>query len=192
MNAQQYAMMRVVQKIPVFKGFEMEEVMRLLRISHAATFKPGQRIYALGEPSTEMLVLLKGKLSVVGASGEVLAMIQPGTATGEMGLFTGHPRSANIVAVEQSACLTIRKTELIALLSNNRDAHVKLLYNLINLLAERLALANRLNEQLMRDKQELQEEQAEGPEPQEEEEEYPGDEEEEDEEETPADEPESH
>ena len=188
MNSAQYQMMRVVQKIAVFKGLDVKEVVLLLKVSHSTMFKPGQTIYKTGEPGDEMLVLLKGELNVTGPAGEVFATIGSGNAIGEMGLFTGQPRSANIVAVENSACLVIRKQELIVLLSNNREMYVKLLNNVINLLSERLAEANQLNQELMKDKERLsgfddddgEEDEEEYEEYEEEEEEYPGDDEEED------------
>ena len=185
MNAAQYQMMQVVQKIAVFKGLDVKEVVLLLKVSHSTMFKPGQTIYVTGEPGDEMLVLLKGKLNVTGDTGEVFATIGSGNAVGEMGLFTGEPRSANIVAVENSAGLVIRKQELIVLLSNNREIYVKLLNNVINLLSERLAEANQLNRELMKEKERLSGFDDDGDDDDDdddeyEEEEYPGDDDDED------------
>ena len=147
MNAQQYQMMQVLQKIPVFKGLEVKEALLLLRLCHSAVYKTSQIVFGVGEPSTEMLILLKGRLHVASRSGEVLASLQPGAATGEMGIFTGHPRSASIVAAEPSAGLIIRKPELAIVLSSNKDMHLRLLYNIISLLSDRLADANKQNDQ---------------------------------------------
>ncbi|MFA6112306.1 MAG: cyclic nucleotide-binding domain-containing protein [Candidatus Latescibacterota bacterium] len=148
MNAQQYQMMQVLQKIPVFKGLDVKEALLLLKICRSAAYKSGQVIYTIGEPSTEMLILLKGRLKVTGRSGEVLATLEAGAATGEMGIFTGQPRSASIVAAEGSAGLIIRKSELMVLLGNNKDLHLRLIYNIVALLSARLAGANRLNDAL--------------------------------------------
>lgn len=148
MNAQQYQMMQVLQKIPVFKGLDDKQAPLLLKICRSGAYKAGQVIYTVGEPSTEMLILLKGRLNVTGRSGEVLATLQAGAATGEMGIFTGQPRSASIVAAESSAGLTIRKSELLVLLGNNKDLHLRLMYNIVALLSARLADANRLNDTL--------------------------------------------
>ncbi len=146
MNAQQYQMMQILQKIPVFKGFEVKESLMLLRICHPQSYKAGQTIFNVGESSTEMLVLYKGRVQVVSRSGEVLAHLGTGAATGEMGIFTGQPRSASVVATEPTGGLIIRKAELIVLLGNNPSMHLRLLYNVINLLSARLADANRQND----------------------------------------------
>jgi len=182
MNAQQYQMMQVLQKIPLFRGLDVKQAMHLLKICRPTEYKPGQMVYAVGETSTEMLILLKGKLSVVGQSGEILASIEPGEATGEMGLFTGEPRSASVIAMEDSTGLVIRKPELMAVMSSDKEMHITVLYNVIALMRERLAEANRFNERLREESGEEEDEEEEGEEEEDEEEEYPGDEEEEDEE----------
>jgi len=65
-----------------------------------------------------------------------------------MGMFTGYPRSANIVAETKAAGFTIPKAELITSLNANKDMLIKLLQNLVSLLSERLTTANlRLEEQ---------------------------------------------
>lgn len=148
MNAAQYQMMRIIQKIPTFKGFDPKEMVWLLKISHSAMYKAGQTVYELDGRSDEMLILLKGMLNVTGSAGEVLATVKPGSAIGEMGLFTGQPRSANIVALENCAALTIRKSELLTVLGNNTDMYVKLLYNLLSQLSQRLTEANQINGEL--------------------------------------------
>jgi CRP-like cAMP-binding protein len=93
-----------------------------------------------------MLVLPGGKLSVTGESGEELAEIRPGKPIGEMGVFTGESRSANILAVEDSTVIVFQRQELGALLMTNRDMNLKVLQNLVGILSQRLVQANELNE----------------------------------------------
>lgn len=142
----QYHLVKVIQKIEVFRGFDAQEVQRLLRVCHFTSFPGGTRIYRLGEASDEMLVLLRGKLLVVGESGDELAHILPGMPTGEMGLFTGQPRSANIDAVTDSTAIVLRRAEITLALANDKDMQIKVLQNLIRVLSARLTDANRLVE----------------------------------------------
>lgn len=116
MNERQYHLVKVIGKIPVFEGFDLEEIQRLLRVCNLRNVTAGEDIYMKGEASDEMLVLLKGKLSVTSESGEELAAIRPGRPIGEMGVFTGQPRSANIVSVEDSTVIAFKRQELGALL----------------------------------------------------------------------------
>ena len=93
-----------------------------------------------------MLILLTGKLNVVGESGEVLAEIPPGSPVGEIGVFTAEPRSATIIAAEQAAGFVLSKANLQKVLGTNREVYFKVLLNLVALLSERLRDANRLND----------------------------------------------
>lgn len=146
MNERQYHLIQVVQKIPVFGGFELSDIQRLLRVGELRQYDEGDEIYVKGAPSDDMLVLLKGKLSVLGESGEELAEVRPGMPIGEMGLFTGQPRSASVTAVHDSAALILGREDLTAVLQNNRGLHVKILQNLVSVLSERLEAANSLND----------------------------------------------
>lgn len=150
MNQQQYRLMEIMRKIRVFKGLELAQIQRLLRLSSLETYAPGQKIYVIGEASHELLILLQGRLAVTSASGEVLGEISAGTSTGEMGVFTGQPRSANIGAPERSVAVVIKKEALDALMAADQKMHVRILKNIVELLSERLAAANAHNDELAR------------------------------------------
>jgi CRP-like cAMP-binding protein len=176
MNERQYHLIKVMSKIPVFEGFGLEEIQKLLKACSLQSLSAGQDIYLNGEESNEMLVLLRGKLSVTGESGEELAEIRPGKPIGEMGVFTGEPRSANILAVEDSTVIVFQRQELGALLMTNRDMNLKVLQNLVGILSQRLVQANELNEsqaRMLRDlERQLDAEEDEEEEEEEEEEEF--------------------
>ena len=146
MNERQYHLIRVVQKIAVFSGFEVTDLQQLLRAGELRQYDEGDEVYVKGAPSDDMLVLLKGKLSVRSESGDELAEVRPGMPIGEMGLFTGQPRSAGITAVDDSTTLVLGREDLTAILQSNRGLHVKILQNLIHILSGRLDAANTLNE----------------------------------------------
>jgi len=148
MNRQKYIIMRVIRKIPVFKGLEEKEAISLLRICRSVSYKQGDVVYSAGEASENMLVLLDGKLRVATTAGEELAEIQMGGSIGEMGFFTGAPRSAHVIAIEDATGITISKADLFRLLHNDKDMHLKLLNNMVSLLSSRLVAADKLIEGL--------------------------------------------
>lgn len=129
---------------------------RLLRICKFRNFDVAEHIYTKGEPSNEMLILLKGSLRVVGGSGEELARLAPGMPIGEMGLFTGQPRSADVVASDRSTAIVLTGNELKALLAGAIDMHIKVLNNVIAILCQRVNDANRLSESQVRIIQQLE------------------------------------
>lgn len=65
-------------------------------------------------------------------------MIEPGMSTGEMGAFTGQPRSGNVTAAEESVGLVIDKHDLDNLMRENWRMEVKLLRNLVDVLCKRV------------------------------------------------------
>ena len=65
-----------------------------------------------------------------------------------MGMFTRLPRSARIVAYEPSVGIVIERRDLIEVLKRDKDMHIKLHYNLVALLSNRLADTGLLVESL--------------------------------------------
>jgi len=90
-----------------------------------------------------MLVLITGKLKAVSRDGRDLAEIAPGNSIGEMGVFTNHRRSATIVAVEKSLALSMEKKLLTVLLREGLGMRASILQNVVDLLSDRLAGANK-------------------------------------------------
>ena len=147
-------MMQIVQKIPVFDGLSLEQAQILIQNSRFKQYEAGDTIYELGEIGNEMLVLIKGKLTVLSASRIQLGETLPGKSTGEMGVFTGHKRSATIVAAEDSAGLAISRDALNSVMDNDRDMKCVILENVVRELSDRLAEANTRLDVLSTDAQE--------------------------------------
>lgn len=158
MNQQQHKLLLVLRKISIFKGLELEHIQRLLRVGTSEIYGVGDSIYLTGEPSLEMMVLLQGRLVVTNQGGDVLGEILPGTSTGEMGVFTGQPRSANISAAERSVAVVLKKAALDSVLASNLTMHVRIMQNMVTLLSDRLNAANKQNDKLLRQIEDLQEE----------------------------------
>ena len=147
MNQRQFHLIKLMKRINLFRGFELKDIQQLFKICSFQTYQPDQVIYKVGTQSQEMLILLSGQLTVLNGQGEVLARIPPGSPIGEMGVFTGEPRSATIAAVQQSTAIVLSKMDLHRVLRANRDMRIVVLQNLVPILCERLAAANRLNDE---------------------------------------------
>ncbi|MBI2951562.1 Crp/Fnr family transcriptional regulator [bacterium] len=141
-EAQLKQLVATIQKLAIFRGLVPAELQRLLRICRLRRYEEGQQVYQKGAPSDEMLILIQGGLSVLSPVGTELAEMGPGMTIGEMGLFTGQPRSADIVARQPAMGFEIRKPELDALLTSEREMLIKVQQNVIRLLAERLQETN--------------------------------------------------
>ncbi|MBT4136501.1 MAG: cyclic nucleotide-binding domain-containing protein, partial [Candidatus Latescibacteria bacterium] len=88
MNRQQHMLMKILQKIRVFDGLEIHEAQTLLSCGRMQQFERAEIVYNYGDPSEDMLVLIKGRMKVMSKEGNPLVDISPGASTGEMGLFT--------------------------------------------------------------------------------------------------------
>lgn len=140
--AQMQSLTKIVSKLSLFKGLNLSESSRLLKVCTFKTFAPKEVIYRFGQPSEEMLILLQGQLQALGGSGVELGKIGPGTSCGEMGVFTGHRRSATIVASSNASGFVISKRDLAQALKTDPDTHIKILKNIVILLSERLENAD--------------------------------------------------
>ncbi|MCZ6635291.1 MAG: cyclic nucleotide-binding domain-containing protein [bacterium] len=151
MNKQQHMLMKIIQKISVFEGLSIEEAQNVLMISKMRKMEAGEQIYGYGEKSLDMLVLIQGKLKVVSASGQDIVEISPGASIGEMGVFTGQPRSATIVAVDASLSLMIDRDRLQDLLKTELHMKATILENVVAELAYRLTEADQKLGKYLRD-----------------------------------------
>lgn len=159
MKTIEYKLTRIVQKIPLFAGLTTNQLLRILQKSKAQTFGPDQCVFECGEIGFQMLILLEGKLVVTDPNGAVLAHIHPGEPAGELAVFTHETRLANVMAAEHAKVLIINKTDIDNLLYLDHDMQLKILDNLVELLAARLRNANqRISEQDQKLRQYEQEE----------------------------------
>lgn len=86
-----------------------------------------------GEQSTEMYILLSGKLSVLKRKGNVekrIGEIGPGEIVGEMSFLDQAPRSASVRALEISEILIIPRSQFLATLDSFPNWY-KSIYNTI-------------------------------------------------------------
>jgi signal-transduction protein with cAMP-binding, CBS, and nucleotidyltransferase domain len=85
MNRAQHQLMQIVQKIPVFDGLSLEQAEVIMWASRFKKYEAGDTIYDVGEASDEMVILIKGTLSVLSASGQSLGEVGAGNSTGRNG-----------------------------------------------------------------------------------------------------------
>jgi CRP-like cAMP-binding protein/predicted acylesterase/phospholipase RssA len=96
-----------------------------------------------GDPSNSFFIIISGRMQVLieDDSGETrrVGEMSPGESVGEMGVFTGDPRSATIVASRDSELLEFSKQEFDELTSQ----YPQLMRQLLRLLIQRLLGAHR-------------------------------------------------
>jgi CRP-like cAMP-binding protein len=98
----------IIIGFPLFDGYTEHGAKSILERGEIRTIPSGETVLREGDPSTEVLLVLRGSLAVfVERNGRNLPLNSqgPGTFLGELGVLCGLPRSASVQAVDESIVL---------------------------------------------------------------------------------------
>ena len=150
------ALLQVVARIPMFSGLGRENTALVVEACEFRTAEKGAVICKIKEPSDELSILLSGKLSVSNDRNVEIASLAPVTPVGEMGLFTGQPRSATVRAVEKCTLLVLKKAAFERLIRQTPAMSRPVYRNVVQTLQQRLAESRRQRDVSRRDVDELE------------------------------------
>lgn len=131
--------------IEIFKPLTDEETMQIARETARRVFAPHEIIIREGEAGETMFVINRGAVTIqvadeTGGNGaaktRILATLREGKFFGEMALLTGEPRSATVIAVEETEVFEIGHEAVKKLFEDNPY----LVESLSRAVAERRAL----------------------------------------------------
>ena len=111
---------RHLQRVPLFSGFNEDELRRVAELSRIAELAEGTIVTQIGEPGDSFFIIIDGAVTVrtpVGAGSQ----LQPGDFFGEMSLLDGEPRSATIVATTDLRLLIVDRSHFWRLLDETPD-----------------------------------------------------------------------
>jgi small-conductance mechanosensitive channel len=109
-------------RLAIFAPLSEEETEKLARGSYVRVFAPGESIVRMGQEGNSMFVIVRGSVKVqIPENGQqkTLNTLKENDFFGEMSLLTGEPRSATVVAVEETEVLQIRKQALKPIFESN-------------------------------------------------------------------------
>jgi small-conductance mechanosensitive channel/CRP-like cAMP-binding protein len=118
------AIIERLSAVDIFAPLSAEETATLAKASMRHIFAPGEMVIHAGDPGSSMFVVHSGRVSVqVSENGRprTVATLNEGDFFGEMALFTGQPRTANIVAVEETEVLEIGHEAMKRVFDTNPD-----------------------------------------------------------------------
>ena len=122
--------------VDIFAPLSAQETGMLAQAATSHVFAPGETVIRAGDPGSSMFVVHNGRVSVqVSENGRArtVATLSDGAFFGEMALFTGEPRTANIVALEETEVLEIGHAAMKQVFDTNPD----LVESLSHIIAER-------------------------------------------------------
>jgi CRP-like cAMP-binding protein len=108
----------------LFRQLQPDELVQLARDLRSQPFGPGEALCRQGESADSLYIVRSGRVHVRvqadGAEKEV-AQLGPGSYFGEMGLMTGEPRTATVVAEGHVDALRLGKEPFRRLLANRPE-----------------------------------------------------------------------
>ena len=96
--------------VDIFAPLSNDELRQLADATVTHVFAPGETLIRAGDEGSSMFVVHSGKVAVQvsdRAGPRKVAELTEGNFFGEMALFTGEPRTANVVAMEETEVLEI-------------------------------------------------------------------------------------
>lgn len=110
--------------IPIFAPLSDEETQKLAKGTTARVYAPGETIVRKGQEGNSMFVIHRGAVKVqITENGypKTINRLRENEFFGEMSLLTGQPRSANVVAEEETEVFQIKKKALKPIFETNPD-----------------------------------------------------------------------
>ncbi|HKR12100.1 MAG TPA: mechanosensitive ion channel family protein [Pyrinomonadaceae bacterium] len=118
------AIVERLSAVDLFAPLSVDETGMLAQAAVSHVFAPGELVLRAGEPGSSMFVVHHGRVRVqVSENGRPrnVATLNEGDFFGEMALFTGEPRTANIIALEETEVLEIGYAAMKRIFDNNPD-----------------------------------------------------------------------
>lgn len=128
-----------LQDVPIFAPLSEDELQKLAEASNMRVFAPGEPIVRKGQEGNSMYVITRGAVKVqipYNGMPRTINNLRTHDFFGEMSLLTGEPRTATVIADEETEVLQINKTALKPLFEENPE----LMKAICELIEERRAL----------------------------------------------------
>jgi len=108
--------------VSIFSPLSEDEIERLANASTSRVYAPGEAIVRMGQPGNSMFVVIRGSVKVQipeNTYQKTLTTLHENDFFGEMSLLTGEPRSAAVIAAEETEVLRIDKDGLKPIFESN-------------------------------------------------------------------------
>lgn len=114
----------LISGVPLFDPLSDEEIEKIAQTSQLRVFAPKEKIVRRGQKGNSMFIVNRGTVTVqIRENNKIkpIRNLKAGEFFGEMALFTGEPRSATVVADEETEVLEIKHHCLKPIIENNPE-----------------------------------------------------------------------
>ncbi|MEK6333414.1 MAG: mechanosensitive ion channel family protein [Acidobacteriota bacterium] len=110
--------------VDIFAPLSTEQLKQLAAATVGHVFAPGETLIRAGDEGSSMFVVHNGRVQVQvsdNGTARTVAVLTEGNFFGEMALFTGEPRTASVVAIEETEVLEIGHDAMKHIFETNPD-----------------------------------------------------------------------
>jgi signal transduction histidine kinase len=122
-----------LKKIPLFENLDTASLKKIQALLKQEKFKKGSTVIKEGDKGDSLFIILQGEVVVIKGKGrtkEKVTSLQPFNFFGEMSLLEDKPRSASIVAEQDSLILKLDKKDFVRLVGKFPDISFKIMKTL--------------------------------------------------------------
>jgi CRP/FNR family cyclic AMP-dependent transcriptional regulator len=124
----------VLRGVPLFANLDAADLHLLAAAARRVRFPRGSVVFQEGDPGDHLLVVAKGrvKVSLLGEDGgeAIVSVVDAPALLGEIALLDQSPRSATVVALEDTEFLNIARAPFLALIKRHPDLALRLMAQL--------------------------------------------------------------
>jgi CRP/FNR family transcriptional regulator/CRP/FNR family cyclic AMP-dependent transcriptional regulator len=109
-----------LRNVSLFDGLNEQEIEALAQVTISRTSSKDSVIILAEEEGDSLFIIKKGqvKVSILSEEGRevILSLMGPGSVFGELSLLDSKPRSANVIAIEDTDLIMLRRTDFVQLI----------------------------------------------------------------------------
>jgi len=113
----------VLQRVPLFAQLNAVDLQRVIDVARDRAYPKNSVILFEDDPGDALYVVATGQVKVVliGEDGRevILSVMGPGEFFGEMSLLDDEPRSAHVIAMEDSSLVVVRREDFKSILAQS-------------------------------------------------------------------------
>lgn len=136
----------ILKEIVLFKDLTTFEIIKVNKVTKTRNFKSDEIIFKEGAIGDSLYIVKSGSVRVTklddGGEEKVLAILNPGDHFGEIALVDNHPRSATVIANEDTELIQIQADDFNKLLESDKEIALKFYKSFVKVLCARLRDTN--------------------------------------------------
>ena len=132
--------------VPIFDTLTRRQKTKLYSIIHIRHYNQGEMVFRQGDPGVGLYIVRDGQVEVYNEYSDMtrkkIATLNKGDFFGDISLLNESPRSATIVASQNTILFGLFKPDLLNIMDSDPKLGMRFVYRLAQIVAERLRIVN--------------------------------------------------